>query len=151
MAGPALFLRHISASAWDNAFINFDHCGWFAAPNYIVMKLWREHFAPYRIAIGDETGGLNTIATKSQNGKEIYFKTVNTNNKEVNVNLLILEDIKIEKAFMEIVAPDSLSARNTLEEPNNIQPVEREVAITGHKVTFNLPPISAAVVTIEVK
>jgi alpha-N-arabinofuranosidase len=151
MAGPALFLRHISASAWDNAFINFDHCGWFAAPNYIVMKLWRDHFAPYRIAIGDETEGLNTIATKSQDGKEIYFKTVNTNNNEINVNLLILEDIKIEKAFIEIVAPDSLSARNTLEEPNNIQPVKREAAITGHKVTFNLPSLSAAVVTIEVE
>jgi len=149
MAGPALFLRHISAPAWDNAFINFDHCGWFAAPNYIVMKLWREHFAPYRIAIGDETKGLNTIATKSQNGKEIYFKTVNTNNNEVNVNLLILEDIKIEKAFIEIVAPDSLSTRNTLEEPNNIQPVKREIAITGQKVTFNLPSLSAAVVTVE--
>ena len=40
LGGPALFLRHTSAGAWDNAFINFDHTGWYAAPNYVVMKLW---------------------------------------------------------------------------------------------------------------
>ncbi len=46
MAGPALFLRHVSARAWDNAFVNFDHRRWFPAPNYVVMKLWRGHYAP---------------------------------------------------------------------------------------------------------
>ena len=41
IGGPALFLRHVSASAWDNAFVNFDQRSWFPAPNYVVMKLWR--------------------------------------------------------------------------------------------------------------
>ena len=41
IGGPALFLRHVSASGWDNAFVNFDQRTWFPAPNYVVMKLWR--------------------------------------------------------------------------------------------------------------
>ena len=46
IAGPALFLRHASAADWDNAFVNFDHRTWFPAPNYVVMKLWRDHYRP---------------------------------------------------------------------------------------------------------
>ena len=64
IGGPALFLRHVSASAWDNAFVNFDHRSWFPAPNYVVMKLWRDHYAPHRIALDGETGPLNAVATR---------------------------------------------------------------------------------------
>ena len=32
MATPALWLRHVTAPAWDNAFINFDNRSWFPAP-----------------------------------------------------------------------------------------------------------------------
>jgi hypothetical protein len=38
LGGPALFLRHLSAGAWDNAFINFDHTGWFAAPGSLRAR-----------------------------------------------------------------------------------------------------------------
>ena len=56
IGGPALFLRHTSATAWDNAFINFDERGWFPAPNYVVMKLWRDHYAPERDRGGRRVG-----------------------------------------------------------------------------------------------
>jgi len=149
MAGPALFLRHISATAWNNAFINFDHCGWFPAPNYVVMKLWREHFAPYRIGIEGDNKGLNVVATKSQNGKMVYLKAVNPNNKEVEVNLSLDESFKVEKASMQIVAPGSLDARNTLEKPATVQPDKGEVKTNSQEIKFKLPSLSAAVVTIE--
>src|SRR5205823_9413225 len=51
IGAPALLLRHVSAREWDNALINFDQCTWFPAPNYVVMKLWRDHYAPERIAV----------------------------------------------------------------------------------------------------
>ena len=51
MGGPALLFRHTSARDWDNAFINFDHKGYFVAPNYVMMKLWRDHFAPHRLTV----------------------------------------------------------------------------------------------------
>ncbi len=149
MAGPALFLRHLSATAWNNAFINFDHCGWFPAPNYVVMKLWREHFAPNRIDIEGDIKGLNVVATKSQNGKKVYFKVVNPSDNEREVNLTLDKDFKVKKASMQIVSPGSLDARNTLEKPTTVQPDKGEVKTIGQKVKFKLPSLSAAVVTIE--
>ncbi len=149
IGGPALFLRHQSATAWNNAFINFDHCGWFAAPNYVVMKLWREHFAPYRIGLESDIKALNVIATKSQDGKSVYVKAVNPSDKEVEVSLSIDKDYQVKNASMKIVAPGTLAARNTLEEPAAVRPVEGDVEISGQEIKFNLPSLSVAVVTIE--
>ncbi len=149
IGGPALFLRHQSATAWDNAFINFDQCRWFPAPNYVVMKLWREKFAPYRIATKGETRPLNVVATKSQNGREIYLKAVNPGDTDLEVELSIEEGFELKKAAMQLVAPGSLKARNTLEEPNAVQPKRSKVELKGQEVRFVLPRLSAAVVTME--
>jgi len=148
IGGPALFLRHVSATAWDNAFINFNHCGWFGAPNYVVMKLWREHFGPYRIAIEGQSNPLNVVATKSKDDRKVYLKAVNPSDTDVEVELLI-ENFKPQKAEMQFVAPGSLNARNTLEKPNAVQPKKGKVDLSGQKVRFILPRLSAAVAAVE--
>ncbi|OHB54232.1 MAG: hypothetical protein A2173_02560, partial [Planctomycetes bacterium RBG_13_44_8b] len=149
MAGPALFLRHQSATAWNNAFINFDHTGWFTAPNYVLMKLWRDHYAPDRLGIEGDVKGLNVVATKSQDGKKVYFKVVNPSDKEREVNLTLGKGFTVKKASMQIVAPGSLDARNTLKNPDAVKPNKGEVEINGQDVKFKLPSLSAAVVTIK--
>ena len=56
---------------------------------------------------------------------------------------------KIGKASMMIVAPGTLGAMNSLDKPDAIKPEKGEVKINGQKVNFELPALSAAVVTIE--
>jgi len=149
IGGPALFLRHASARSWDNAFINFDHRTWFPAPNYVVMKLWREHYAPHRIQLDGDASSLNAVATRSANRKTLYFKVVNPSKKAVPVRLAVGKSFPLGKASMKIIAPDSLGARNTLDEPNKVRPVSHEVKIDKQSVNFTMPRLSAGVVTIE--
>jgi alpha-N-arabinofuranosidase len=149
IAGPALFLRHTSATAWNNAFINFDHTGWFPAPNYVVMKLWRDNFAPNRIGLEGDDKGLNIIATKSQDGKTVYLKAVNPADKAVEVDLSVDEAYKIKKASLKIVAPGTLAAENTLEKPNSVRPENGKVEIDNQVIKFRLPSYSAAVLKID--
>ncbi len=152
MGGPALFLRHVSASAWDNAFVNFDHRTWYAAPNYVVMKLWREHFAPHRIEMAGDTGPLNAIATLSEDERTIYFKTVNPSDAAVTASISLAERCSpVGKASVQLIAPGSLQARNTLAEPRVVYPRSVPAAIEGRTVRVQLPPLSAAVVTIPLK
>jgi len=148
MAGPALFLRHVSASAWDNAFINFDNCTWYPAPNYVVMKLWREHYAPYRIEVTGDSGPLNCVATKSKDGKKLYYKAVNPGSEPVSIELVIKGTKPITSTRMQLVTCDSLSSRNTLEEPNRIRPVPAKAENAGESIRFKLPAYSAAVVSV---
>ena len=75
IGGPALFLRHLNAgSAWNNAFINFNHTGWFPAPNYVVMKLWRDHYAPWFIETQGANADLDVVCTLAADSSKLYFK-----------------------------------------------------------------------------
>lgn len=151
IGGPALFLRHVSASAWDNAFINFDHTGWFAAPNYVVMKLWREHYAPKRIAIDGDVAALNAVATLSEDGGTLIFKAVNPTMGSVPVRLVPAGGFKAASATFEVVAPRALSSRNTLTSPQTVKVETGTVSISGDAVQFTLPPLSAGVVAIKAR
>lgn len=148
IGGPALFLRHVSATAWDNAFVNFDHRTWFPAPNYVVMKLWRDHYAPQRIALDGDAGPLNAVATRSADGKTIVVKAVNPSEAAVAVTLKLPESVKAE-AKLQLVAPGELSARNTLAARDAVQPKPATVRQEGSTLRFEMPPISCGVVEIR--
>lgn len=148
IGGPALFLRHVSARAWDNAFVNFDHRSWFPAPNYVVMKLWHDHYVPCRIALNGKTEPLNAVATKSADGKRIYLKVVNPTDREVSVEVK-LDATSIRTASMQIVAPGSLAARNSLESPHRVQPRPGDVQVVGQTIRFQMPRISCGVVDVQ--
>jgi alpha-N-arabinofuranosidase len=149
MAGPALFLRHTSARNWDNAFINFDHRTWFPAPNYVVMRLWRDHYAPHRVALAGSEAPLNAVATKSADGLMLHFKAVNPAPQAAPVKLTVAGGFVVGKATVHLVAPGSLEARNTLDKADAVRVEKREPKVEGQAVAFTLPPLSAAVVTIE--
>ncbi|MCL4176747.1 MAG: DUF1080 domain-containing protein [Verrucomicrobia bacterium] len=149
LGGPALFLRHLSAGAWDNAFINFDHTGWFPAPNYIVMKLWWDNFAPQFLPVTGDQQGCNVVATRSEDGRTLVIKAVNplgqTRNLEVDLNA----DFAPKTASMQWVAPGSLRARNTLAEPTAVRVDIGAVQLNGRRVRFELPAYSTAVVRLN--
>jgi len=148
MGGPALFLRHVSAGGWDNALVNFDHRTWFPAPNYVVMKLWREHYAPRRIALEGETGPLNAVATQSADGRTLCLKAVNPKNEAVSVKLNLSRGA-IDTASMQVVAPGALTARNSLDAPGVVRPVPAPVRRSGRTAQFTLPALSCGVVRIR--
>ena len=150
MGGPALFLRHVSApGTWNNAFINFDHRAWFPAPNYVVMKFWRDHYAPQRIDLTGDAGRLNAIATKSADGKTLYFKAVNPTEQSAAVELTVQSGFRVGGAGMLQVAPDSLDACNSLDKPEVVRPMPAAVEVDGQKIRCNLPRWSAVVVTLK--
>lgn len=149
IGGPALFLRHVSARAWDNAFINFDQSSWFPAPNYVVMQLWRKHYAPERIALQGDSEALNVIATKSRDGRTLYVKCVNPQASAAELSLNLTAGRIPLDASLKLVAPGSLAARNTLDKPHVIRAEPGRVRLEKGVMRFTLPALSAGVVTIE--
>ena len=149
IGGPALFLRHVDARAWDNAFINFNQCTWFPAPNYVVMKLWRDHYAPHLLKTEGDTEGLNVATTKSADSSTLYCKVVNPTEKSREVNLTIMDGFDASGASFSLVAPGSLEARNTLEQPHSVHPKDGDVKTSEDTVSFSMPPLSAGVVTVR--
>lgn len=146
LGGPALFLRHTSAGAWDNAFINFDHTGWFPAPNYVVMKLWRDNFAPQFLPVAGDQQGCNIVATRTTDVGTIVIKAVNPTAQARSVTVDMEGAFVPANASMEVVAPGSLRARNSLADPAVVRPEPGAVQLTGKQAQMELPAYSAAVV-----
>jgi alpha-N-arabinofuranosidase len=148
MAAPALFLRHVSAKAWDNSFINFDHRGWFPAPNYVVMKLWRDHYLPLRVALDGDAGQLNLSATKSEDGRKLVLKAVNPTEQAVTVAVEVKGAFSVGQEQGTVVAAESLEARNSLDKPDAIRPVAAHAETSGQTIRITLPRWSAGVLAI---
>ena len=169
IASPALFLRHKSATGWDNAFINFDNARWYPAPNYVVMKLWRDSYAPNLLSLSSDSPELsgdapivNAVATKSEDGKTIYFKAVNclANSLEYRIAVDKTVDLTNSTVAATCVSPDlaegedakaKLFKRNTLDNPNVVAPHDIPVKIIDDAISVVAPSYSAIVVRIEQK
>ena len=135
----------MSAPKWDNAFINFDSRTWFAGANYVVMKLWREHYAPQRLDLAGQLAPLNAVATKSADGKRVFVKVVNPSTNGVVCELKTAGAFKPMRAGLQQVASDDLLAGNRLDQREVLRVVAGKATLTGNTVRFTLPKWSAAV------
>jgi len=135
--------------AWDNAFINFDHTGWFPAPNYVVMKLWWDNFAPKFLPVTGDAQGCNLVATRSEDGGTLVIKAVNPKDQATTVEVDLKGGFAPKTAAMQVVAPGSLRARNTLAEPAAVRPEAGAAQLNGKRARFQLPAYSTAVVKLN--
>ena len=149
IGGPALFLRHTSAGGWDNAFINFDHTGWFPAPNYIVMKLWWDHYGPNLVETISSDNYLNVNSVLSEDHSELYIRIVNTESSDRSVEFEIDSTFNVDSAYLDYVAPGDIYARNTLADKDAVRVQSRIVGRDGQVIRFNMPAYSAGIVTVK--
>ncbi|MCC7492392.1 MAG: DUF1080 domain-containing protein [Fimbriimonadaceae bacterium] len=147
VGSPALFLRHTSATDWDNAFINFDQTGWFAAPNYAVMQLYREHYEPQRIALEGDLTRLNAVATRAVDGSRVVLKVVNPSNQAVDV--VLHAKAAPGRPRLTLLAPDFLAARNTLRQPHLVKPEPAPVQREVDRISFRLPRWAVGVLEVR--
>ncbi|HEX8461196.1 MAG TPA: alpha-L-arabinofuranosidase C-terminal domain-containing protein, partial [Segetibacter sp.] len=151
MGAAALFLRRTDASGWNNSFVNFDNTGWFGAPNYVVTKFYYDHFAPYRLALTGDAKQLNVVATQSADRQKIFIKAVNPINEATTVRVSINGITPGWKPVLELVAPGSLQATNTLSEPDNVHVMQSAVVFKDNIVEFVLPALSVGILSMSKK
>jgi len=149
MGGPALFLRHITASAWDNAFINFDQSGWFPAPNYVVMKLWRDHFAPERLELTGIPDSVTGVASFDPADNRMVIKLVNNTLQDQEFSIKLPSEYKGKTAQGYLVRGRSLSERNTMMEPTRITQENKSIDLKGHKIMTNLPAYGCMLIELK--
>jgi alpha-N-arabinofuranosidase len=149
IAGPALFLRHSSANDWNNALINFNNSNWFPAANYVIMKFWRDHYAPNFLATDGANSSLNVSTTRTEDGQEIYFKVINTSARDIPVQLEIDGSFQLRAAILEQIAPGSLAASNTMANPDNLHVEKGNAEIDTGRVHFTIPRYAGIIVTLS--
>jgi len=149
MSCPALFMRKQGVTTqWDNALINFDQKSWFPAGNYVVMKLWRDSFAPNLLAVDGPDHPLNFVATRSADKQTVFLKAVNPTSAAVEAAIRFDGDLIPKAATMQLIAPGGETVKNSLDQPDNIKVVPATATVEGRTVKFTMPPLSAGVVRV---
>jgi len=113
------------------------------------MKLWWDNFAPGFLPVDGDPQGCNVVATRAEDGRTVVVKAINPNAEERNVEVDLHGEFTPKTASMQVVAPGSLRARNTLEAPTAVRVETGMVQLTGQRVRFELPAYSAAVVRLN--
>ncbi|MBN2591315.1 MAG: carbohydrate binding domain-containing protein [Sedimentisphaerales bacterium] len=149
MTCPALFMRKQGVTdSWDNALINFDQSTWFPAGNYVVMKMWRDSFAPNLLSVDGPDRPLNFVATRSEDKKTVFLKAVNPTDSAIETSIILDGDFVPGSATMQMVAPEDENTRNSLEQSDNIKVIPSAVVVENKIVKFSMPAFSVGVVKV---
>jgi alpha-N-arabinofuranosidase len=173
MSCPALLMRNTTDDPEWRAWIYHDHVSWFAGCGYVAEKLFRDYYAPKRLASTSDTfrdipkrsdffddisqmkpegwtpDTLDAIATGSEDGRRIIIKAVNY---AAGANTLLVrlqgKQVRENATVTMITVTASPEDENSLAEPNKIHPVRTTMAYS-RDMAFNLPPYTVAVVEIR--
>lgn len=144
IGAAALFMRRTDAVEWDNAFINFDYKDVYVAPNYLVTKLWYDHFSRYRLTYTGDTGELNIATTLSEEGSKVIVKIVNPG--DTTYNLTLKGDWSgISDATYTYYAPGSLLAKNTMNNKHAVSLKNKDIISESNAIVMTIEPYSAGV------
>ena len=149
MASPALWLRHVTAPSWNNSFINFDQSRWFPAPNYVVMKLYRDFFEPDVLRVSHLPADLSVVATKSADGRKILLKLVNPRDTSLKIRVRLEGKFVASEVKLHRIAPDSLTAANTLDQPDFVHAATTVQPFQNTKGELELPRWSVNVIELD--
>lgn len=173
MTCPALLMRNTTDDPEWRAFIYHDHVSWFPGSGYIVEKLFREHYAEKHFASAGGTfsdiekrteffddisqmkpedwqaGGIDAIATGSDDGKRIVIKAVNYQGND-NILLVRLQGSRVgdNGTIKTYTVSAGLNDEASLKDPDKIKPTEGSMPYS-RDLTITLPPYTVSVLEIQ--
>ena len=157
MCSYAPLFAHVDAWQWKPDLIWFDNLKSFGTANYYVQKLFSNNkgtnVLPMLMENKPLTGqsGLYASASFDKNSNEIILKLVNSTEKTQSTRI-VLEGLKKldPKAKIIILKSDNIDNVNSLERPELISPVEKELILKGKTANPVLEPNSFTIIRIKV-
>lgn len=156
MSSYAPLFAHIEGWQWTPDLIWFDNLSSFGTPGYYVQKLFSNNRGNYVLPVSRNnkpvTGqsGIYASATLDDDTKEIIIKVINASAEAKT------QDIRIEtskrtasRGKLIILKSDDIEAVNSLENPVNISPVEKEFSVRGKNISLTLEPYSFSVIRVK--
>jgi alpha-N-arabinofuranosidase len=175
LSSPALLMRNTTDDPEWRSWIYHDHVSWFAGSGYVAEKLFRDYYAPRRLAFTSGTfkdiprradffdlvsqmkpefwtpSTVDAIATTTDDGRRIIIKAVNYD----GATHTLLTRFQGSRApaeatvkFIRITA--GLDEANSLAEPDRLRRLETTMPYT-RDMAFELPAYTVAVIEIRAK
>ena len=173
LSSPALLMRNTTDDPEWRSWIYHDHVSWFAGSGYVVEKLFRDYYAPRRLAFTSGTfrdvprreelfdaisqtkpegwtpNTVDAIATGTRDGRRLIVKAVNYDGSRHTL-LTRLQGSRVPaSATVKLVTVTAgLEEANSLAEPAKLRRVETAKPY-ARDMAFDLPPYTVAVIEIR--
>ena len=153
MASYAPLFSHAEAWQWTPDLIWVDNLKVVRTPNYYVQQLFCRHrgdeTVPTEVSGVEQSQPIFAGATRDHQNGEIILKVVNPGDAPVDAQILLAG--KFQPNATEIVlAGSNLTKRNSFSRPNQVQPVELAITVTGNPFTRSFQPHSLTVLRVKV-
>lgn len=156
MASYAPLLAHVDAWQWRPDLIWFDNLRSVATPNYYVQMLFANNkgtdvvqaLMDGKILAGKDS--LYSSAVIDKNKKLLIVKVVNTASSGTKIQLNVsASGSNIIDKWIELTSPYATDI-NTLDDPERVHPIEKNVQKKAANHVFDLKPRSVNVIKINI-
>lgn len=152
----APLMAHTEGWQWTPDLIWFDNLGAYGTPNYYVQKLFSlnkgTHVVPVELE-GKAVIGQNELyatASLDKNTDEIILKIVNTSGQSRRQKIVFEGSSRLaSRGKMTVLQSDDPEAENSLEHPDMVSPVEKEIKVRKDGMEISMQPYSLNVVRIK--
>jgi hypothetical protein len=125
---------------------------WLQPPGYVTQMLSHDYLPQLvQCQVTGAEGGLDAVATRSEDGKTVVLQVVNAMNKEVAAQIRLAGFVPGKTAAQAMELCAAFEAVNTAAEPNKIVPKQSQWqhAIKDGQATRVFPPYSFTVLRFE--
>ena len=158
MSSYAPLFAHVDAWQWTPDLIWFNNLISFGTTSYYVQKMFSANKGTDVISMTSDnkplTGqqGLYASAAIDKNSNEIILKIVNTSDKAQSNNIVLQTSKKIVSAAkLTELKSENLSGMNSIENPDTIKPVIKDITLKSKKFELPVAPYSFTVLRIKLK
>ena len=156
MVSYAPLFAHVDGWQWTPDLIWFNNLTSYGTTNYYVQKMFSTNKGTHVLNMTQDNmqlsgqNGLYASAALDKNSNEIILKIVNTSDK-TRENSIVLQTSKkiLPAARVTELKCENLGSLNTIDNPETVKPVDREINLKGKKVEINVAPYSFTVVRIK--
>jgi alpha-L-arabinofuranosidase len=148
-------------NGWSGGIVQASRDGLFVTPTYLVNKLYNDHLGTERLSTAVQSPTfdspleekavpiLDTIATRSADGKSIFVKAVNKDLQHSLTLKLHVDKVPLApQAEIDSVTAMSPDSENTFANPDAVAIRSSSVA-ASNDFAIELPPDSVSVVTLH--
>jgi alpha-N-arabinofuranosidase len=158
MSSYAPLFGHVDAWQWTPNMIWFDNLRSYGTPNYYVQKMFSVNRGTKQLPVlldgsaKNGQGDVYTSASLDEGTGEVIVKVVNTGSalKEVRITLNGAKGSGTTGTAFVLQSQD-LKAENSLDQPTNIAPIERQLPFPAGEFNYAFLPQSLTVLRIPTR
>jgi alpha-N-arabinofuranosidase len=149
-------------NGWPGGIIQASRHAVFVSPVYLVNNLYSNRLGTERLSVkvdgptfdssreGRDVPFIDVVASRSADGKHIFIKAVNTDQKSSRSVRVDLTGIAVARAAqMEIITAGSIRSANSFSTPDMVSIRSSQIS-AGNSFIIELPAHSVSVISLNV-